>query len=138
MRAGRALLLAALAAAPACAGARPPAGPLPAAAGPVGNVAASSSCPPVDSVAASAPGVAISIRATIRADELRADSRPESSERTGGTAVRSALSCDERVNLDRPIRPGQTYRDVEIRYRLDVQIDSSIARALARDSVRRP
>lgn len=138
MRAPRVLLWAALASAPACASSRPPAGPLPASSGPVGGVAASSSCPPADSVAASAPGAAISIRATIRADELRADSPVESSVRTGGTAVRSAVSCDERVNLDRPVRPGQTYRDVEIRYRLDVQIDSSIARALARDSVRRP
>ena len=129
-----AALLAALAACGGGGGARPAEGP---------GALASSSCPPADSVGAVTPENAdIAIIATVEIDELRVVEAPRAATEFPARTV--AVECDERRNLERPVRAGRTYRDVRIDYRLMTRVDSAaVLRALAdsvaaRDTTRRP
>jgi len=109
------------------------------------DTSASVAAPCPDDSAALAEAVCqadVAIVATVRAEELRHAQAPRSSVAFPGAGARDTLSCDTRRNLDRPVRAGRTYRDVEVRYRLMVRLDSlqvvADSAAAARDTARRP
>jgi hypothetical protein len=133
--AGSAALLAAIA---ACGGggARPAEGPRADALAAADS--AGRACPPVDSAALRSADIVV--EATVQAREVRFREAPRGSVKFPGAGARDTLSCDVRANLDRPVRPGRTYRNVRVDYRLMVRLDSAAAPAdSARpDSVRRP
>lgn len=102
-------------------GARPADGP---------GALTSSSCPPADSAGAVTPENAdVAILATVRIDELRVEEAPRTTTELPSGPPAHIVECDERVNLERPVRAGRTYRNVEIRYRLMTRVDTAAARA---------
>jgi hypothetical protein len=102
----------------------------------------SAECPP-DS-ADDVGNADVAIVATVRARSLEHRTQPKSRVDFPGAGVRDTLSCDKRTNLDRPVRAGRTYRDVEVRYRATVRLDTAAVLRMvdsvtaARDTARRP
>lgn len=80
---------------------------------------------------ARAPDVLIRARATAR--EVRFQSQPRTSVRTGGCALDGVVET-ERVNLPDPVEPGVTYRDVRVgvEIRADLRV-ACLLPALAAD-----
>jgi hypothetical protein len=125
VRVGSLLLLA------ACGGggARPAEGP---------GALTSSNCPPADSAGAVTPQNAdVAILATVRIEQLRVEEAPRTATELPSSTPVQIVECDERVNLERPVRAGRTYRNVEIRYRLMTRIDTAAARAAVDSAVAR-
>jgi hypothetical protein len=85
----------------------------------------------------------LEITATVRARSLEHRVPPRADVSFPGTTG-DTLSCDTRRNLERPVRAGRTYRDVEVRYRMSVRLDTALARlmgdsvAAGRDTARSP
>lgn len=105
---------------------------------------ASAICAAAADTVAAADAV-IAIDATVRAEALEHRVEPRASVRFSGDTPADTLSCSERRNLDRPVRAGRTYRDVQIDYHLRVRLDTAaVFRAVAdsvaavRDTARRP
>lgn len=73
------------------------------------------------------------IRASATAREVRFQSQPRTSVRTGGCALDGVVET-ERVNLPDPVEPGVTYRDVRVgvEIRADLQV-ACLLPALAAD-----
>jgi hypothetical protein len=86
----------------------------------------------------------VAIVATVRARSLEHREQPRSRVGFPGAGARDTLSCDTRTNLERPVRAGRTYRDVEVRYRATVRLDTAAVLRMvdsvtaARDTARRP
>jgi hypothetical protein len=59
----------------------------------------------------------IEIGATVRADRMRFDHRPETDVEFVGRSVAEDESGSERVNLPEEVEPGETYRDVTVGWR---------------------
>ncbi|HEU4451600.1 MAG TPA: hypothetical protein VFR81_01030 [Longimicrobium sp.] len=107
-----------------------------------GDSAAAAECPP-DS-AEDVRNADVAIVATVRARSLEHREPPRTRVGFPGEGARDTLSCDTRTNLERPVRARRTYRDVEVRYRATVRLDTALARMMAdsvtaaRDTARRP
>jgi hypothetical protein len=106
------------------------------------SVVGAAECPP-DS-AEDVANADIAIVATVRARSLEHREQPRSRVDFPGAGARDTLSCDTRTNLERPVRAGRTYRDVEVRYRATVRLDTAAVLRMvdsvtaARDTARRP
>jgi hypothetical protein len=109
-----------------CGGARP------GGAGEGASALRSTTCPAPDTAAIPADDAAIAVAATVRAREVRFADEPRTLVSVRGDSAARA-SCDVRRGLPRPVRAGETYRDVEVRWRLAVPLDSAGAPA---DSLR--
>jgi len=102
----------------------------------------SAECPP-DS-AEDVRNADVAVVATVRARSLEHHAQPRSRVGFPGAGARDTLSCDTRSNLERPVRAGRTYRDVEVRYRATVRLDTAAVMRMvdsataARDTARRP
>lgn len=73
------------------------------------------------------------IKANVRARELRFEEVPNASVAFTGRPRRETVWEAERQNLPRPVRPGETYRDIGIRLRIIsvfADIDRIVAEAL--------
>jgi hypothetical protein len=64
----------------------------------------------------------IEIVARVRADELRFDAEPEVEIRFPGSGKRDSRQVTTRKNIDKPIRPGKTYRRVFVATRLSTRL----------------
>jgi hypothetical protein len=75
----------------------------------------------------------LAITANVRARELRFEEVPNASVEFTGRPRRETVWEAERQNLPRPVRPGETYRDIGIRLRIIsvfADIDRIVAEAL--------
>lgn len=65
----------------------------------------------------------VTFTSTVRADEITFREVPETHvDFTGDTDERSASGSD-RTNLPNPVRPHETYHDVQIDYRIEAHLD---------------
>jgi hypothetical protein len=60
----------------------------------------------------------IELLATVQADKLRFDERPQTEIRFFGEPGHESASGSDRTNLPDRVEPGITYRDVRVDYRL--------------------
>lgn len=102
------------------------------------SAAAAAACAAADSAEAvtlAEADIAIVAEARARSVQHREAPRTSVSFPTGTPA--DTVSCDTRRNLDRPVRAGRTYRDVEVRYRAMMRIDTAaVLRAVADSAAR--
>jgi hypothetical protein len=59
----------------------------------------------------------IELLATVQADKLRFDERPQTEVRFFGEPGHKSASGSDRTNLPERVEPGVTYRDVRVDYR---------------------
>lgn len=64
----------------------------------------------------------IEIVARVRADELRFDAEPEVQVRFPGSGKRDSRQVTQRKNIDKPIKPGKTYRRVYVATRMSTRL----------------
>jgi hypothetical protein len=64
----------------------------------------------------------IEIVARVRADELRFDAEPEVEVRFPGSGERDSRQVTTRKNIDKPIKPGKTYRRVFVATRISTRL----------------
>jgi hypothetical protein len=64
----------------------------------------------------------IEIVARVRADELRVDAEPEVEIRFPGSGKRDSRQVTTRKNIDKPIKPGRTYRRVFVATRISTRL----------------
>ena len=64
----------------------------------------------------------IEIVARVRADELRFDAAPEVKIRFPGRGKRDSRQVTTRKNIDKPIKPGKTYRRVFVATRISTRL----------------
>jgi hypothetical protein len=64
----------------------------------------------------------IEIAAQVRADELRFDTKPDVEVRFPGSGRRDSRQVTTRENIDRPIKPGKTYRRVFVATRISSRL----------------
>ena len=64
----------------------------------------------------------IEIVARVRADELRFDAEPEVQVRFPGSGKRDSRQVTQRKNIDKPIKPGKTYRRVFVATRISTRL----------------
>ena len=64
----------------------------------------------------------IEIVARVRADELRFDAGPEVEIRFPGSGKRDSRQVTTRKNIDKPIKPGKTYRRVFVATRISTRL----------------
>ena len=64
----------------------------------------------------------IEIVARVRAHELRFDAGPEVEIRFPGSGKRDSRQLTTRTNIDKPIRPGKTYRRVFVATRISTRL----------------
>jgi hypothetical protein len=64
----------------------------------------------------------IEIVARVRADELRFDAKPEVQVRFPGSGKRDSRQVTRRKNIDKPIKPGKTYRRVFVATRISTRL----------------
>jgi hypothetical protein len=64
----------------------------------------------------------IEIVARVRADELRFDAEPEVEVRFPGSGKRDSRHVTQRENIDKPIKPGKTYRRVFVATRISTRL----------------
>ena len=98
-------------------------GAAPAAAAGMARDTLSAACAAPDTAADALVGIAID--ATVRAKEVQFREAPRTGVRLSGTPGTGTLSCTQRTNLPRPVRAGETYRDVEVRWRLRATTDTA-------------
>jgi hypothetical protein len=67
----------------------------------------------------------IEIGATVRADRMRFDRRPETDVEFVGRSVAEDESGSERVNLPDEVEPGETYRDVTVGWRAAAWVENA-------------
>jgi hypothetical protein len=67
-------------------------------------------------------GSDIEIVARVRADELRFDAGPEVEIRFPGSGTRDSNQVTTRENIDKPIKPGKTYRRVFVATRITTRL----------------
>ena len=65
----------------------------------------------------------VEIAATVRADEVRFECRPEVVVRAYSDSPATAESVSERDNVPDEVEPGVIYRDVAVRWRVAVRLD---------------
>jgi len=64
----------------------------------------------------------IEVVARVRADELRFDAEPEVEVRFPGSGRRDSRHITTRKNIDKPIKPGKTYRRVFVATRISSRL----------------
>jgi hypothetical protein len=64
----------------------------------------------------------IEIVARVRADEVRFDAEPEVEVRFPGSGKRDSRQVTQRKNIDKPIKPGKTYRRVFVATRISTRL----------------
>jgi hypothetical protein len=64
----------------------------------------------------------IEIVARVRADKLRFDAGPEVEIRFPGSGKRDSRQVTTRRNIDKPIKPGKTYRRVFVATRISTRL----------------
>jgi len=64
----------------------------------------------------------IEIVARVRADELRFDAEPEVEVRFPGSGKRDSRQVTTRKNIDKPVKPGKTYRRVFVATRISSRL----------------
>jgi hypothetical protein len=64
----------------------------------------------------------IEIVARVRADKLRFDAEPEVQVRFPGSGRRDSRQVTQRKNIDKPIKPGKTYRRVFVATRISTRL----------------
>jgi hypothetical protein len=67
----------------------------------------------------------IEMGATVRAKRLRFHGQPETEVRFEGGPEIDCVSGSERENLPETVEPGVTYRDIKVRWRATVKLDSN-------------
>jgi hypothetical protein len=67
----------------------------------------------------------IEIGATVHADRMRFDRRPETDVEFIGRSVKEDESGSERVNLPDEVEPGKTYRDVRVGWRAAAWVENA-------------
>ena len=65
----------------------------------------------------------VEIAASVRADEVRFECKPEVRVGAYANAPATAELVSERENLPDEVEPGVTYRDVSVRWRLAARLD---------------
>jgi hypothetical protein len=65
----------------------------------------------------------VEMAASVRADEVRFECKPEVRVGAYANAPATAESVSERENLPDEIEPGVTYRDISVRWRLAARLD---------------
>ena len=65
----------------------------------------------------------VEIAASVRADEVRFECKPEVRVGAYANAPATAELVSERENLADEVEPGVTYRDVSVRWRLAARLD---------------
>jgi hypothetical protein len=65
-----------------------------------------------------APEPDVEIAASAAADELRFQARPEVRVSFPGTGQRNSHQVTKRQNIDTPVQPGRTYREVVVATRI--------------------
>jgi hypothetical protein len=65
----------------------------------------------------------VEIAASVRADEVRFECKPEVRVGAYANAPATAELISERENLPDEVEPGVTYRDVSVRWRLAARLD---------------
>jgi hypothetical protein len=65
----------------------------------------------------------VEIAASVRADEVRFECKPEVRVGARANAPASAELVSERENLPDEVQPGVTYRNVSVRWRLAARLD---------------
>ena len=75
----------------------------------------------------------IEIGATVRADRMRFDRRPETDIEFVGRSVEDDESGSERINLPDEVEPGKTYRDVRVGWRAAAWVENARDEDLDRD-----
>jgi hypothetical protein len=65
----------------------------------------------------------VEIAASVRANEVRFECKPEVRVRAYANAQATAEAVSERENLPDQVQPGVTYRDVSVRWRLAARLD---------------
>jgi hypothetical protein len=65
----------------------------------------------------------VEIAASVRADEVRFECKPEVRVGAYANAPATAELVSERDNLPDEVEPGVTYRDVSVRWRLAARLD---------------
>lgn len=79
----------------------------------------------------------IAIVAEVRARSVQHREAPRAGVSFPAGTPADTVSCDTRRNLERPVRAGRTYRDVEVRYRAMFRIDTAaVLRAVADSAAR--
>jgi hypothetical protein len=64
----------------------------------------------------------IEIVARVRPDELRFDAEPKAEVRFPGSGKRDSRQVTARTNIDKPIKPGKTYRRVLVATRISTRL----------------
>jgi hypothetical protein len=64
----------------------------------------------------------IEVVARVRADKLRFDAEPEVEVRFPGSGKRDSRQVTTRRNIDKPIKPGKTYRRVFVATRISSRL----------------
>jgi hypothetical protein len=64
----------------------------------------------------------IEIVARVRADEVRFDAAPHVQVRFPGSGRRDSRQVTTRKNIDKPVRPGKTYRSVFVKTRISSRL----------------
>ena len=102
------------------------------------SLSAAAECAGADSAdAVTLADADIAIVAEVRARSVRHREAPRTSVTFPGASPADSASCDTRRNLERPVRAGRTYRDVEVRYRAMMRIDTAAVLRAVRDSAAR-
>jgi hypothetical protein len=65
----------------------------------------------------------VEMAATVRAEEVRFECKPEVRVRAYSDSPASAELVSERENLPDEVEPGVTYRDVTVRWRLAARLE---------------
>ena len=65
----------------------------------------------------------VEIAASVRADEVRFECKPEVRVGAYANAPATAELVSERENLPDELEPGVTYRDISVRWRLAARLD---------------
>ena len=65
----------------------------------------------------------LEIAASVRADEVRFECKPEVRVSAYSNTPATAESVSERDNLPDEVQPGVTYRDISVRWRASVRLD---------------
>jgi hypothetical protein len=65
----------------------------------------------------------VEMAASVRADEVRFECKPEVRVGAYANAPATAEAVSERENLPDEIEPGITYRDISVRWRLAARLD---------------
>jgi hypothetical protein len=65
----------------------------------------------------------VEIAASVRADEVRFECKPDVRVGAQANAPATAESVSERENLPDEVQPGVTYRNVSVRWRLAARLD---------------